>query len=166
MWHLGQLQDGRNPVALAVGLLLFISAAMAYVVVAYEEPRVAQLQIELQRLRVDMAPSHVRSPPPVEPSRSVSKSPAVASNLIAHAGAAARAAGLGSVSVSAETAERSADTERVSLHARGTYAQSKAFLASLLNDSKVVVNDLELRASESGQVEVRVLIAATALKIE
>ena len=158
--------DGRNAFALPVALLLFTSAAIVYVVIAHEGPRVAELRTELQRLRADTAPAHVRSTRRVEPSPSVSASPAVASNLIAHAGASAKSAGLGSVSVSTETAERSVDVERVSLKARGTYTQSKAFLGSLLNDSKVVVDDLELRAGEPGQVEVRVLIAATALKVE
>ena len=165
-WHIAQLLDGRNPVAMPVGLLLLTSAAIAYVVIAYEGPRVAELQTELQRLRTDTAPARVKSTRPVEPSPSVSVTPAVASNLIARAGDLAKAAGLGSVTLSNETAEKSADVERVSLKARGTYAQSKAFLASLLNDSKVVVTTLEIRASEPGQVEVRVYIAATALKVE
>lgn len=164
-WHAVQALDRRNVAGLPALLLLSASAALAYVVIWREQPQAAELQAELKRMRSELTLGNIRAPSGNEPPSLVSAPQVAPSNLFADVSAAARSAGLSAIGVSAEAAA-SNDAERVSLKARGTYAQSKAFLASLLNDTKVIVTQLELRASEPGQVDVRIAIIQSASKVE
>lgn len=165
-WHAAQFFDRRNRFGLLAVLLLFGAATLAYAAVVYEKPEVAKLQAELERLRAGITSGYIQAPRAGEPSSSISVSSAAPSNFIAHAGALAKSAGLRSIGLSTEMAAKSTDVERVSLKALGTYAQSKAFLASLLNDGEFVATELELRAGEPGQIEIRIAIAAPATKLE
>lgn len=163
-WHAVRLFERRNLARLPVLFLLCASAALAYVAMGLDQPQVAKLQAELERMRGEPTLGNIRGASS-EPASLISALPSAPSSLFAHVASSARSAGLGSIGVSAEPAS-SDGAERVSLKARGTYVQSKAFLAALLNDTKFVVTQLELRGSEPAQVEVRLVVTQSVSKLE